>query len=177
MEVEKEQIERGKKRSEKISEVEGKELEQLAKLEEFEREIKKAVGRHPLTKITIKDIEKGTVGAFFGIAAHYTFVYGVKVAQQIDMIRATIIFILAYLVGAVFLYLTGYRKLKIKTYAFLPRRLTVLYLTAILTSFLLLNLFEPTFLSSFENAYKSLATVSLSATIGACTADLIGRGE
>ena len=56
-------------------------------------------------------------------------------------------------------------------------RLTVLYLTAVITAFLLLFLFEPQFLTTFEGAYKQLATVTLSATIGACTADLIGRGE
>ncbi|OYT31935.1 hypothetical protein B6U93_02705 [Candidatus Woesearchaeota archaeon ex4484_78] len=160
-----------------VSSKEEEQIEELEKLEEFEKEIKKEVGKHPLAKITLRDIAKGAIGSFFGIGAHYTFYYGVKIAKEINMTRAIIIFILSYLVGAVFLYLTGYRRLKIKTIAFLPLRLTVLYLTAITTSFLLLNLFEPHFLSSFEHAFKALATVTLSATIGACTADLIGRGE
>lgn len=151
-------------------------LEKLHEIEDFAKKMKADLGAHPLLRITHRDIAKGSIGAFFGVAAHYTFVYGVKVAHQIDMTRAIITFILAYLVGGVFLYLTGFRQVKMQRIAFfLPFRLTVIYLTAILTAFLILWLFQPDFLHSFEDAFKALATVTLSATIGACTADLIGR--
>jgi len=151
-------------------------LEKLHEIETFARTMKEELGVHPLLKITHRDVAKGSIGAFFGVAAHYTFVYGVKVAHQIGMVRATITFVLAYLVGAVFLYLTGFRTVKVERVAlFLPFRLTVLYVTAIVTAFGVLWLFQPDFLHSFEGAFKALATVTLSATIGACTADLIGR--
>lgn len=151
-------------------------LDKLHEIESFARQMKEELGVHPLLKITHRDVAKGSIGAFFGVAAHYTFVYGVKVAHQIGMVRATITFILAYLVGAVFLYLTGFRTVKMERVAvFLPFRLTVLYVTAIITAFFVLWLFQPDFMHSFENAFKTLATVTLSATIGACTADLIGR--
>lgn len=173
MKFEEEQV----KRETKIANQEKEELKELESLKNIEKKLKKAVGRHPLRKITYKDIAKGSIGAFVGVAAHYGVYYGVKIAHNIDVIRATIIFILAYVVGGVFLYITGYRKLKVKTIAFLPLRLTMLYTIAIIISFLLLSLFEPQFLSSFEETYKQIATVTLSATIGACTADLIGSED
>lgn len=151
-------------------------LDELHELESFARKMQQDVGQHPLMRITYRDVAKGSVGAFFGVVAHYTFVYGVKVAHQIDITRAIITFFLAYLVGAVFLYFTGFRKVAVQRVAFfLPLRLTVLFSTAVLTSFLVLFLFQPDFLHSFQDAFKQLATVSLTATIGACTADLIGR--
>ena len=86
--------------------IEGEEkhhLDALQDVEAFAQQIRADVGEHPLMRITHRDIAKGSVGAFFGVVAHYTFVYGVKVAHQIDMTRAIITFLLAYLVGAVFL--------------------------------------------------------------------------
>src|SRR3990167_3951458 len=49
------------------------EEEELKKIEQFEKEIRKEVGSHPLTKITIKDLGKGMIGAFIGIVSHYAF--------------------------------------------------------------------------------------------------------
>jgi len=148
----------------------------LKELEAFEKEIKEQVGAHPLRRITYKDIAKGSIGALVGVAAHYSFVYGVKVAAEIDVVRATLLFPISYALGGVFMYLTGFRKIKDpKLLSFLPVRLTILYFTAVITSMLVLLLFNPEFLHNFWDSYKQVATVTLTAVIGACTADLIGK--
>ncbi len=161
------------KRETKIA---SQESEELAALEDVEKKLKQAVGAHPLRKVTYKDIAKGSIGAFIGTTAHYSFIYGVKVAQQIDITRAILLFPLAFAIGAIFLYITGFRKIKNpKLIWFLPIRLTVLFLTALVVSFLVLYLLHPSFLHHPVEMFKILATVQLSAVIGACTADLIGK--
>ena len=159
-----------------VEKEEKEELKELKELETFEKEIIREVGAHPLMKITYKDIAKGGIGSLVGVAAHYSFVYGVKVAAEIDIVRATLLFPISYALGGVFMYLTGYRRIKDpRLLSFLPVRLTVLYITAVLTSMLVLLLFNPEFLQDFWISYKQVATVTLSAVIGACTADLIGK--
>lgn len=160
----------------KVESEEEAELRALRELEQVEEEIKEAVGPHPLKKLTYRDIAKGTIGALIGVVAHYTFVYGIKVAHDIDLVRATLLFPISYCLGAIFMYVTGFRKVKDpKLLSFLPVRLTVLYIVAIATTFLTLLLFNPEFLSDKWEAYKQVATVTLTAVIGACTADLIGK--
>jgi len=164
------------KEERKIERLEAEELEELKELERFEKEIKQAVGSHPLRKITYRDIAKGTIGALIGVVAHYTFVYGIKVAHEIDVVRAGLLFPISYCLGGIFMYMTGFRKIKDpKLLSFLPVRLTVLYLVAVTTAFLTLLLFNPEFLDSYTEAFKQVATVTLTAVIGACTADLIGK--
>ncbi|HLF54841.1 MAG TPA: DUF2391 family protein [Candidatus Nanoarchaeia archaeon] len=155
---------------------EKEELKELKELEAFEKEIISEVGEHPLRKLTYRDIAKGSVGAFIGVAAHYTFVYSVKVAAEIDLFRATLLFPISFALGGVFMYVTGYRKIKDpKLMYFLPVRLTVLYIVSVITAMLTLWLFNPQFLNEFWPTYKQVATLTLSAVIGACTADLIGK--
>ncbi len=152
------------------------ETEELAALEDVEKQLKKAVGEHPLRKVTYKDIAKGAIGAFVGTTAHYSFIYGVKVAHQIDMARAILLFPISFAIGAIFLYITGFRRIKnVKLLWFLPIRLLILFLTSLIVSFLVLYLLQPDFLATPMEMFKTLATVQLSAIIGACTADLIGR--
>lgn len=166
------------KREKKISAQESEEIEELKALREAQEKLKKAVGIHPLRKVTYRDIAKGAIGAFIGTTAHYSFIYGVKVAQGIDMTRAILLFPLAFAIGAIFLYITGFRKIKsTKLIWFLPIRLVVLFLTSLIVSFFVLYLLHPEFLHHPVEMFKTLATVQLSAIIGACTADLIGREE
>lgn len=151
-------------------------LEELKKLEALEREVAEQVKTHPLKKITYKDVARGMVGAFFGAVAHYTFVYGIKVAHDITIVRATILFPLSFIIGAIFLYVAGFRKIQDKKIMwFLPVRLLVLYATALVTSVIVLYLFNPEFGVNFIESYKQVATVSLSAIIGATAADLLGK--
>jgi len=151
-------------------------LNELKQLKDLEVEINKSVMTHPLIRITIKDIAKGAIGAFVGTVTHFTFLYGIEVADKIDMTRATILFPLSYLFGAIFVYATGFRTIKDKKILmFAPVRLTVLYVTAILVTIGTLYLFNPLFGVNLTDSYKQVATTSLSALIGAITADLIGK--
>jgi uncharacterized membrane protein len=164
------------KEEELVQKEEKEELAKLKELETFEKELVREVGAHPLKKITYKDVAKGSVGAFIGVAAHYTFVYGVKVAAEIDVFRATLLLPISYALGGIFMYMTGFRRIKDpKIMSFLPVRLTILYIVAIITATLVLLLFNPDFLHDFWTAYKQVATMTLSAVIGACTADLLGK--
>lgn len=153
-----------------------KEESDLEKLEKIEEEIRAEVGEHPLAKVTFKDITKGLVGAFIGLAIHYTFVYGVEISENLTMTRATIMFPLTFLVGLLFIYATGFRKVQDKKLLiFMPLRLLVLYTCALVMSILVLYLFYPAFGHEFEESYKMIAGVMLAAVVGACTADLLGK--
>ncbi len=156
----------------------GKELSELERLELLEKHIQKQVEPHPLRKITYKDIVRGSIGAFFGASADYAFIYGLEVAQNIDFQRATILFGLTFLIGGIFIYLTGFRKIKDpKLLSFLPLRLIVLYITTLVVTVLVLAFFQKGFGQNLVDSYKQVSTVSLLAMLGAATADLIGRGE
>ena len=175
MKVEKEEL--GEERKEdSIKELEERQLTEIEKLEQVEKEVEEQVKQHPLTKVTIRDIYKGSLGAFIGLILHYTIFYGVEIAGKITMVRATILYPLSFLVGMVFLYITGFRKVKESgAVRFLPVRMIVLYTVSIIVSVGVLYLLFPAFGSSFEEAYKQIATVSLLAVIGACTADMLGK--
>jgi uncharacterized membrane protein len=160
----------------RIESEEKQELAELKKLEEIEKKIKEKVEAHPLKKITYHDIAKGALGAFIGIVAHYTVIYGIHIAEELTVTRATILFVLSYLIGGVFLYATGFRKVSARMMWFLPLRLTILYTISVVMSVAVLFLFFPEFLHHFFwDGYKQVAAVTLTALIGACTADLIGK--
>ncbi|MBS3125628.1 DUF2391 family protein [Candidatus Woesearchaeota archaeon] len=155
---------------------EHKELAHLQQLEAIEEQVVKELGPHPLTTITSRDIARGTVGAFIGVVAHFTFFYGIEVAEWLSVTRATLLYPLSLIIGGIFMYATGFRKINDRrVLAFLPTRLIVLYIVALLVSALVLFFFSPEFTHTFETAYKQLATVTLIAIMGACTADLIGK--
>jgi len=153
-----------------------KEDTDIEKLEKMEEEIKTEVGGHPLANVTFRDLAKGMIGAFIGLVIHYTFVYGVEIAQNLTMTRATIMFPLTFIVGLLFIYATGFRKIQDKKLLiYMPLRLLVLYICSLVMSILVLYLFYPTFGNSFEESYKMIAGVMLAAVVGACTADLLGK--
>ena len=153
-----------------------REENELAKLEKLEQDIKQEVGSHPLAKITFKDVVKGLVGAFVGLAVHYTFTYGVEISQRIDITRITLLYVVSFFIGLLFIYATGFRKIKDpKILMFMPVRLMVLYVTAIFMSIVVLFIFYPTFGHDLVESYKMVGGVLLAAIIGSCTADLIGK--
>jgi uncharacterized membrane protein len=160
----------------KVEEMLEKEESDMEKLEKIEEQIRSEVGEHPLAKVTFRDITKGMIGAFIGLVIHYTFTYGVEIAGGLTMTRATILFPVAFLVGLLFIYATGFRKVDDKKLLiYMPIRLFVLYLCALAMSILVLMLFYPNFGHVFEESYKMVAGVMLAAVVGACTADLLGK--
>ncbi len=150
-------------------------LRELQHLENIEQEIKHAVEPHPLQSITLQDMARGIAGAFFGAVAHYTFVYGIEVARGLTLTRAILLYPLSLAIGGFFLYATSFRKITDpQLLKYFPLRLFTLYMTALLTSVFVLVLFQPTFGTELDQSIKQLATVMLSAMVGAATADLIG---
>ena len=163
---------------ESVEKEEEKGLSELEKLQNLEQEVKKQVIPHPLKTITYKDIARGSIGALFGAFADYTFLYSIEVAKSITLVRAIFVFILSLIIGGIFLYATGFRKIKDpKIVIYLPIRLIVLYVTSIAISIIVLWFFVPSFGATFESGFKQVSTTTLLAMIGACTADLLGRNE
>lgn len=153
------------------------ELAKLKELEHLEQEIKKDVSPHPLMKITIKDFTRGLIGAFIALISHFAFVEGSHISEGLSMQRATALYVIAFLIGFLFIYYSGFRKVKDLAYLkIFPVRIFVIYLTAIIVIFLVLALYG--FIgshSTFSEIYKQVASVSIIAVIGAGTADLLGR--
>ncbi len=107
---------------------------------------------------------------------HFTFTYGAELATHISTARAGLLLLITLLLGAGFLYGTGFRNVNDPTILRLfPYRLILLYLTASIVTLATLAFFYPGFLNDANLAFRQVAVVNLSAVIGACTADLIGR--
>ena len=159
----------------KLLRQEGEELSGLEKLQAIQRELARSVEPHPLRRLTLRDIAQGTVGAFFGVLAHFTFFYGVKVAEQISIARAVLLIPLSLVIGAIFLYSTGFRKVPRKYLWYLPIRLFALQVVAVVMAVIVLAIFQPSFAQDAGESFKQVATVSLIGLLGAITADLIGK--
>lgn len=158
----------------RIEELENKELKEL---ENLKKEIKKDVGRHPLTKITRADVVRSIIGALIGTVGHFAFFYGVEIADKISVLRASFLYLLSLIVCFFFMYYSGFRKVKeIRIFRFIPIRVVVVYVISLLVVIGTLFIFG--FLeaaSSFEHLYKVTATTLLLAVLGASTADILGK--
>ena len=151
-----------------------KETEQVEKLE---KEIKKEVTTKPLTKITIKDLNKGIIGAFIGVVAHFAFIQGKEIANNVSITRATVLIIFSYLLIVILMYETGYREIKERQFLSLfPTRATAIFLVSIIVMVIIFFLFDQINLSDLSGLYKQIGVTSVLASLGAGTADLIGRG-
>lgn len=149
---------------------------QAEKVEKMEKEIKKEVTPRPLRAISIKDFSKGIIGAFIGVVAHFAFIYGKQIASDITMARATILLAFSYLLIIILMYETGYREIKEKSLlGILPKRATAIYLTSLIMIPVIFFLFNQLNLSNLTELYKQIAVTSVLASVGAGTADLIGR--
>jgi uncharacterized membrane protein len=170
-----EQIERLLKKEEgEFNRDEDAELSELDKLERLEEEIKKDVSPHPLSRITYHDFTKGLIGAFFGVVGHFAFIYGHHIAEGLTITRATVLFIVSLLLLIIFLYFSGFRRIK-EYNKYLPLRVAVIYCTALLVATAVLFLFGILhYPPHFDEIYTNLSAVSILAVMGAATADLIG---
>ena len=173
--VEKTEEEIKKKEAEIIKEE--KEVEkETEKVEKLEKEIKREVQERPLTKFSMKDVNKGIIGAFIGVVAHFAFIYGKEIAKDISTTRATILIIFSYVLIIILMYETGYRNIKEKRLLLiLPRRATAIFITSILIILVIFFLFNQINLTDLTGLYKQIAVTSVLASLGAGTADLIGR--
>src|SRR3989338_2919061 len=146
------------------------------KVEKMEKEIKREVTTKPLSTITIKDLSKGVIGAFIGVVAHFAFIYGKQIASDITMTRASTLLAFSYVLIIILMYETGYREIKEKKIlGILPKRATAIYLTSLIMIPIIFFLFNQLNLSNLTELYKQIAVTSVLASVGAGTADLIGR--
>ena len=84
------------------------------KVEKIEKQIKKEVEEKPLTRLSMRDVNKGIIGAFIGVVAHFAFIYGRELAKDISTTRATVLLVASYFVIIILMYETGYRNIKEK---------------------------------------------------------------
>ena len=160
----------------KVMAEEKKVEEEAEKVENLEKKISKEVRSSPMAKFNVKDLNKGIIGAFIGVVAHFGFIYGKAIAQYITTTRATVLFLFSYLLIIILMYETGYRDIKEKTLlGILPKRATFVYLTSIVVVIVVFYLFNMLDLTNLNGLYKEIAVTSVLASVGAGTADLIGR--
>ena len=174
------EIQKGEKKLEKKEDslmTEEKKVEKEAeKVENLEKKISKEVGPKKLTDFGIKDLNKGIVGAFIGVIAHFGFIYGKAIAKYITVTRASILFLFSYALIIILMYETGYRDIQEKKLiGILPRRATFVYLTSLGVVVVIFFLFNMLDYSDLSGLYKEIAVTSVLASVGAGTADLIGR--
>ena len=166
------------KKESEIAQEEKKLEKETEKVEKLEKEIKKEVTSKPLTKFNFRDLNKGIIGAFIGVVAHFGFVYGKAIAGFITTGRATLLLIFSYLLVIILMYESGYREVKEKRLlGILPKRATIIFLTSIFVVIVIFFLFGMIDLKNpnFVDFYKQIAVTSVLASLGAGTADLIGR--
>ncbi len=173
----------------KIEEMETKDLEgdektiqneeeALKELAKLEKSIKSSISS-PLKKMTYQDLLKGFIGAFIGVMGHFAFAKAADLVPYIDPIRSALMYVIALIIIVGMLYFTGFRKIeKQVVMKFIPLRATSLFLVSIFTIILVNVLFNKIhYPFSFSEIYSIVAVNIILASMGATTADLIGRVE
>lgn len=162
------------KSDKKIARSEKDALKELQKLEkEFSKE------SSPITQVTKKDFIKGFIGAFVGVMGHFAFSKAADLAPTLGVYRATIMYVIAFLMIIGMLYYTGFRTIRKQTILhFMPARATILYGVSIITIIVVNALFgKIEFPFNFIDLYTLIGANIILAVMGAGTADLIGRVE
>lgn len=161
---------------EKLISLENKQLAELKKLEELEREIQKYLEPHPLMSVGVKDVFRGFIGALVGVAISAPLYMAANTIRYMTVGRSILFFVLAFIAGFVFLYLAGFKDVEDKNVLyFLPVRLIILYLVSLLVCVLTYAIMLPGFGLNFNESLMNVALVILPAIIGACTGDLMGK--
>ena len=146
------------------------------RVEKLEKDIKREVSEKPLKNLSFRDVNKGIIGAFIGVVAHYAFIYGREIAKDISVVRATILIIFSYFLIILLMYETGYRQIREKwVLKIIPKRATVIYLTSIVVIVFIFFLFNQLDFSNPGLLYREIAVTLVLASVGAGTADLIGK--
>lgn len=158
---------------------EEKELEELAKIGELERQIEENTQVHPLKRITYRDITKGIIGSFFGIVGHFAFSKGIDISEHFSYTQSILLYVTSFVIIIAFLYFSGFRKVTDEfVLKIMPLRAIVLYTVSLLSIILVLFLYgKVTFATPFSIIFNAVAAISILAVIGAGTADLIGKNE
>lgn len=156
---------------------EEKKLEKdVQKVEGLEKKIDKEVSPKPLTTFSLRDLNKGIIGAFIGVVAHFGFIYGKAIADLITLPRAVLLLLFSYLLIVVLMYETGYREIKEKRLLrILPKRATLIFMTSVVVVMAIFFLFNMVNIRDPVGFFKQVAVTSVLASLGAGTADLLGK--
>ena len=169
-------IEGMEKKENELAKEEKKIEKETHKVEEIEKKIEKEVSTKTLTGFNFRDLNKGIVGAFIGVVAHFGFVYGSVIADKITTSRAFLLLVFSYLLIVILMYETGYRDIKEKRLlGVLPKRATFIFITSIVVVIAIFFLFNMVDLKDPVGFFKQIAVTSVLASLGAGTADLLGR--
>lgn len=157
---------------------EDSEMDSLQQLESLEKKLKDNI-QNPMKKISKRDVFKGFIGAFLGVVSHFAFSKAADIALTLSIFRATMLYVVAFLIIVIMLYYTGFRNIeKHVVLKFMPLRALILYSVSIVTVIIVNILFGKIYLPiTFESMYTLVGASIILAVIGACTADLIGRSE
>ena len=140
------------------------------------KKIEKEVFQKPLTAFNFRDLNKGIVGAFIGVVAHFGFVYGSVLADKITTARASLLLVFSYLLIVVLMYETGYREIREKRLlGVLPKRATFIFITSIVVVAAIFFLFNMVDLKDPVVFFKQIAVTSVLASLGAGKEDLLGK--
>lgn len=177
-----EEVEKKEEEIEKKEEQLAKEEKQIEqetkKVEVLEKKIVKEVETKPLKKFNFNDLNRGIIGAFIGVVAHFGFIYGKAIASLITVSRATLLLVFSYALVIILMYETGYREIKEKRLlGILPKRATIIFATSLAVVVVIFFLFGMIDFKSpdFIGFYKQIAVTSVLASLGAGTADLLGK--
>lgn len=180
LEAGEEQLKKGESRIEKQEKTirqDEKKIEGEAKrILGVEEEIRNNVIIKPLGKVTIMDVNKGLIGAFFGTIAHFAFIYGREIAKGITNTRAAVLYAFSYFLLIFLMYRAGYREIEEKKYLELfPLRATILYLLSICVVIFVFLLYNQIEVITLGVLFREVSVVSILAVLGAGTADMLGR--
>jgi len=164
-----------KKESEVLKEE--KKLEKEAqKVEQLEKKIGREISSKPLEGFNFKDLNKGIVGAFIGVVAHFGFIYGSVLADKITTVRAVLLLVFSYFLIVMLMYETGYREIREKRLlGILPKRATFIFATSLAVVVVIFLLFNMANLKEPAVFFRQIAVTSVLASLGAGTADLLGK--
>ena len=164
-----------KKESEVLKEE--KKLEKEAqKVEQLEKKIGREISSKPLEGFNFKDLNKGIVGAFIGVVAHFGFIYGSVLADKITTVRAVLLLVFSYFLIVMLMYETGYREIREKRLlGILPKRATLIFATSLAVVVVIFLLFNMANLKEPAVFFRQIAVTSVLASLGAGTADLLGK--
>lgn len=150
----------------------------LKELEHLEKEFKMK-SSSTIASVTYRDAVKGFIGSFIAGMGHFAFAKGYELSLDIDFLRATYLYVVAFGMIILMLYYTGFKNVKKHlVFKFMPIRVLILYSVSIL-SILIINLLFGKLIYPFNffEVYSLVGASIILAVMGAGTADLIGREE
>lgn len=154
------------------------EKDMLKEIDALEKNFQKS-SSNIMKNISYRDAVKGFIGSFIAGMGHFAFAKGYEISLEIDILRATYLYIVAFFMIILMLYYTGFKNVKKHlVMKFMPLRVLILYSVSIVSILLINILFGKLYFpTTFTSVYTLVGASIILAVMGAGTADLIGREE